>query len=420
MRSSSTTVHMHVSARGRRQATEVALAGAQDGSRSLHRLVHLGQTVAQRSASASAGKLPTLLLHSAACQLHTPSPAGSHPENAGRTTAALDALLGATAGRVDVAWVEASAVPAEALARAHTPAHLARLGSAFAAIRLFEGLPPISAAAPTFGVDGIDLSGDDTVNRAPVFQFDSDTIAGPGTEAAVHHAAGAVIEGVDAVLGGRAANAFAVVRPPGHHCEADRAMGFCFVNNVAVGALHALAVHPTVVRRAAIVDFDVHHGNGTADIATNRAAARSAEGLQLDLLYVSTHQHPLYPMTGGPGENPFPGRQAAKGSAALAAVCNVELSAGAGSEEWRAAYESHVLPALAAFAPDLVLLSAGFDGHAKDPLASLQLDAEDFAYATRALKAVAPWGRVVSVLEGGYDIAALRECVVAHALALAE
>ena len=224
--------------------------------------------------------------------------------------------------------------------------------------------------------------------------LDADTVVSPGSRDAALRAAGGVCAAVDAVMSGQARNAFCAVRPPGHHAETARAMGFCLFNNVAVGAAHARAKHG--IRRVAVFDFDVHHGNGTQDIFWDDA----------ELFYVSTHQSPLYPGTGmahetGTAEN----------------ILNVPLPAHAGSPEYRFAVTEAVLPALAAFGPDLLMISAGFDAHRSDPLAALQLNEADFAWTTTKLAQFASeacQGRIVSALEGGYDLAALAESCAAH------
>ena len=224
--------------------------------------------------------------------------------------------------------------------------------------------------------------------------LDADTVVSPGSGEAALRAAGGVCAAVDAVMSGEVRNAFCAVRPPGHHAETARAMGFCLFNNIAVGAAHARAAHG--IRRVAVVDFDVHHGNGTQDIFWNDA----------DLLYVSTHQHPLYPGTGMTDE---------RGSADN--VLNVLLPAHAGSPEFRHAMTESVLPALTAFRPELLMVSAGFDAHRGDPLAGLQLSEADFGWATAKLARLAAEtcrGRLVSALEGGYNLEALAESCAAH------
>lgn len=227
--------------------------------------------------------------------------------------------------------------------------------------------------------------------------LDPDTPVSPGSREAALHAAGAVCAAVDAVMTGEVDRAFCAVRPPGHHAEPSRAMGFCLFNNVAVGALHARAAHG--VERVAVVDFDVHHGNGT-----QAAFERDAE-----LFYGSTHQYPFYPGTGAASER------------GVGNVVNLPLAAMSGSAEFRAAVDTRLLPALDAFAPGLVMISAGFDAHRLDPLANIALDDADFAWITEALVGLAKrhcGGRVVSVLEGGYSLEGLASGVAAHVEAL--
>ncbi len=212
-------------------------------------------------------------------------------------------------------------------------------------------------------------------------------------------AAGAAILAVEEVAAARASNAFCAIRPPGHHAEHGRAMGFCLFNNVAIGALHARKLG---FQRIAIVDFDVHHGNGTQDIFWNDP----------DALFISTHQAPFYPGSGAAAER-----------GAHANILNLPLPAGATGRDLAHAYESAALPALKAFRPDFLFISAGFDAHESDPLAGLAFTESDFAWATMALCAVARdacGGRVVSVLEGGYDLGALGVSVAAHVRVLME
>ena len=238
----------------------------------------------------------------------------------------------------------------------------------------------------------------DSIPASGFAQLDSDTIASPGTGEAVLRAAGAVVLGVDMVMAREVKNAFCAVRPPGHHATPTRAMGFCLFNNVAVGALHARAVHG--LERVAVVDFDVHHGNGTQDMFTRDA----------NLFYGSTHQSPLYPGTGRADE-----------TGVAHNIVNVPLPPGAGGSEFRRAFELVLLPALARFEPEFVIISAGFDAHRADPLAQLRLDESDFAWATEALCALAQGscqGRVVSALEGGYDLDATARSAAAHVRAL--
>ena len=227
---------------------------------------------------------------------------------------------------------------------------------------------------------------------------DPDTVVSPASGAAALRGAGAVVAAVDAIMTERdVGNAFCAVRPPGHHAERARSMGFCLFNNVAVGALHARARHG--LRRPAVIDFDVHHGNGTQHMFENDE----------DLFYASSHQAPFYPGTG------------AKSETGAGNIVNAPLAAGAGSVEFRAAYEDDILPALRAFDPDILFVSAGFDGHADDPLAQLRLTEDDYRWITHELLAVAKercGGRVVSALEGGYDLGALARSTEAHVLEL--
>ena len=227
---------------------------------------------------------------------------------------------------------------------------------------------------------------------------DGDTVMSGGSAEAVLHAAGAAIAGVDAVMGGRVRTAFAAVRPPGHHASPDVPGGFCLFNSVAIGARHAQARYGA--ERVAIVDFDVHHGQGTQAVVEPDPS----------LFYASSHQYPLYPGTGFASETGIAGN-----------VVNVPLSPGTGSSLFRAAWHDRILPALDRFAPDLVIVSAGFDAHAADPLAQLEVETEDFVWLTEELLAIADrhaGGRLVSMLEGGYDLDALAESVSTHVRAL--
>ncbi len=233
--------------------------------------------------------------------------------------------------------------------------------------------------------------------KSGIRYLDPDTAMSPGTLEAALRAVGAATAAVDAVVAGEADNAFCALRPPGHHAERDRAMGFCLFNQAAIAALHARAVHGT--KRVAVVDFDVHHGNGTQDIFWSDP----------DLFYGSTHQMPLYPGTGAPGET------------GAGNIVNVALREGDGGQPFRAAMTTRILPALDAFAPDFLVISAGFDAHRRDPLGGLALDESDFAWITRRLMDLAAkhcGGRVVSVLEGGYDLEALASSAAAHMRAL--
>ncbi len=228
--------------------------------------------------------------------------------------------------------------------------------------------------------------------------LDADTIVSAGSAEAALRAAGGAVAGVDAVMEGWARASFVAVRPPGHHAEPSRPMGFCLFNNAAVAALHARARWG--LRRVAIVDFDVHHGNGTETIM----------GSDPDLFYASSHQSPCYPGTGSAEEHGIAGN-----------VVNVPLAPGSGSHAFRRAWGVAILPALERFSPELLLVSAGFDAHKADPLAELRLEVGDFAWLTGELVRLADArtdGRIVSVLEGGYDLAALAASTAAHVRAL--
>ena len=223
--------------------------------------------------------------------------------------------------------------------------------------------------------------------------LDPDTVVSPGSWEAALRAAGAAIYAVDQVMTGEADNAFCAARPPGHHAEPSRAMGFCLFNNVAIAALHARAKHGA--RRVAVVDFDVHHGNGT----------QAAFSPDKDLFYGSTHQMPLFPGTGALSET------------GVGNIFNAPLKPGDDGVNFRAAYEERILPALNAFAPDMLLVSAGFDAHIKDPLAQLRLGEADFAWVTEKLIEAAAkhcGGKLVSTLEGGYDLGALASSASVH------
>ena len=285
-----------------------------------------------------------------------------HPESPARLQAVLEAL--AHDKFADLDRVEAPRVTREQLARAH-------------AVGLVD---EIFASAP----------------REGYARLDPDTAMCPDSLEAAQRAAGAACAAVDALIDGKATRAFCAVRPPGHHATRDAAMGFCLFNNVAIGAAHALA---RGIERVAIVDFDVHHGNGTQDIFWDDPR----------VLYASTHQWPLYPGTGRREE------------AGAGNIVNVPLPRGAAAAEFRAAFEQIILPRLRQFAPQLVMISAGFDAHRLDPLADLNLVADDYAWVTRELVDIAQKfasGRVVSSLEGGYSLTALRESTAAHVAAL--
>ena len=223
--------------------------------------------------------------------------------------------------------------------------------------------------------------------------IDPDTVVSAGSWEAALRAVGAGLHAVDTVISGRAANAFCQVRPPGHHAEADRAMGFCLFSNAAIAGLYARSRHGA--ERVAVVDFDVHHGNGTQAIFWP----------DKDLFYGSTHEMPLFPGTGALSER------------GVGNIWNAPLRAGDAGERFREAFESRILPALHDFGPDILLVSAGFDAHQADPLANLALVEADFMWATERLADMAKrhcQGRIVSLLEGGYDLNALARSVAVH------
>jgi len=228
--------------------------------------------------------------------------------------------------------------------------------------------------------------------------LDGDTSMSPGTWEAVMRGVGGAVAATDAVMSGSHRNAFLAARPPGHHAEIAKPMGFCFFDNAAIAARHAQRKYG--IARAAIVDFDVHHGNGTQDIFWKDPT----------VMYCSTHQMPLFPGTGASGERGEHDN-----------IVNAPLRSEDGGAKFRAAFENVILPQLRKFGPELLIISAGFDAHYRDPLASLRLRAEDFDWVTRQLMEVADQsagGRVVSVLEGGYDLQGLKESVAAHVSAL--
>ncbi|WP_170459592.1 histone deacetylase family protein [Ruegeria arenilitoris] len=225
-------------------------------------------------------------------------------------------------------------------------------------------------------------------------QIDGDTFMSPGSVDAAYRAAGAVVRAVDMVLGGEAPNAFCAIRPPGHHAERETAMGFCLFGNAALAAKHALDHHG--LDRVAVVDFDVHHGNGTQDLLWDEARA----------LVITSQQMPLWPGSGRPDE-----------TGAHDTIVNIPLAPGTGGAEMRAAYEAQAFPRLRAFKPELIILSAGFDAHQDDPLANLNWSTDDFAWITEQLCQIADelcGGRIVSTLEGGYDLNALAKATRAH------
>jgi acetoin utilization deacetylase AcuC-like enzyme len=301
--------------------------------------------------------MTTLLYTHASCLEHDPG--AYHPETPARLRAVLDALAGPEFAALQRR--EAPEAALDDLLRVHPRPFVERL----------------LAAVPKEGHIGVD----------------ADTVMSPQSGTAALHAAGAVAASVDAVVAGEADNAFCAVRPPGHHAEPNRAMGFCLFNNVAVGALRAREVHN--LARVAVIDFDVHHGNGTQARFWDDAS----------LFYGSTHQSPLYPGTGSVGET------------GVGNIVNVPLPPMSGSPQFRQGMERVMLPALDAFAPELVMISAGFDAHKSDPLAQLMLDEADYTWVTERLVEIArrhASGRVVSTLEGGYDLSALGASAAAH------
>ena len=234
-------------------------------------------------------------------------------------------------------------------------------------------------------------------NPAELMQLDPDTVLSPRSAEAALRAAGAAVAAVDAVMIGAARRAFCAVRPPGHHATSDAAMGFCLFNSIAVAARHAIDAHG--LERVAVVDFDVHHGNGTQAIFEHDRR----------VLYASSHQAPLYPWTGDRSET------------GAGNIFNATLPPGSDGALFRRIWGDRLLPAIDDFAPQLLLISAGFDGHRRDPLAELQLDAADFGWLSEALVALADrhcQGRIVSALEGGYDLDALAESSIVHLRAL--
>ncbi|MEP6634043.1 MAG: histone deacetylase family protein [Luteimonas sp.] len=298
-----------------------------------------------------------------ACLLHDTGP--GHAERPERLSTVLAALRAAP---LDLDWREAPRATRGQLLAAHSESLVA------------------TVLETSFG------------ERAPArIMLDPDTALSPESSEAALRAAGAAVAAVDAVMSGEHQTAFCAVRPPGHHATADTAMGFCLFNSVAVAAAHALAKHG--LTRVSVIDFDVHHGNGTQAIFESDARVQ----------YLSSHQMPLYPDTGFADER------------GIGNIFNAPLPPGAGGTAFRDVWTAGLLPAIDAFKPQLLLVSAGFDAHWRDPLAQLQLEAEDFAWITRELLTLAgrhSQGRLVSMLEGGYNLQALGECSVAHVAAL--
>ena len=291
------------------------------------------------------------------------APGAGHPEKPERLAAVLGALDDAA---LDLDRRDATEAAVADLERIHPAAYVARM----------------IAASPETGLA----------------QLDADTILSPGSVRAARLAAGAAIDSVRAVAAGETLRAFAAVRPPGHHAEPNQAMGFCLFSSVAVAARVAQSLG---MARVAVVDFDVHHGNGTQAAFENDPS----------LFLASIHQMPLYPGTGAPSEN------------GVGNIVNAPVEPHCARESWRATFSGGLMPALDDFAPDLVIISAGFDAHRRDPLAHQSLEAEDFAWATRAVLEVARrhcGGKVVSSLEGGYDLEGLGRSALAHVRALGE
>jgi acetoin utilization deacetylase AcuC-like enzyme len=315
-------------------------------------------------AKQDAKNLTTLVISHSACLMHDMGE--GHPERPDRLRAVERAL-------------ESEAF--QMLARDVAPrADLA----AVARVHPKDYIDAIRAAAPKEGLTAVD----------------PDTSMSPGTYEAVLRSAGGAVFAVDEVMSGKARNAFVATRPPGHHAEVATPMGFCFFNNAAIAARHAQAAHGA--ERVAIVDFDVHHGNGTQHIFWDDPT----------VMYASTHQMPHYPGTGAVGERGEHDQ-----------IVNAPLRAGDGGDAFREAMETAILPRVEAFAPDLLIISAGFDAHRRDPLGNLNLVETDFGWATRKLMEVARrrgHERVVSVLEGGYDLEGLSRSVAAHVTALME
>ncbi len=306
--------------------------------------------------------MTTALITHPDCDLHAPPE--KHPERVARIAAVLSALDGPEFDALT--RLRARPVTSDQLLRVHPQNYLAAMD---------EAVPQ----------DGYTF-------------IDADTVMAPGTLTAAHLSAGAAVQAVDLVMAGDARNVFCAMRPPGHHAEPETAMGFCFFSNAAIAARHAQAVHG--LERVAVVDFDVHHGNGT----------EAAFFHEPTLFYASTHQHPLYPGTG-----------AADVTGVANNILNVPLPPHADGAMMRAAYEEKILPALDRFAPQLLIISAGFDGHRADPLAQMELTDGDFTWMTQQLCAVAARhceGRLISLLEGGYDLDALGSATAAHLRAL--
>lgn len=303
--------------------------------------------------------MPTALITHPDCHNHVTPP--GHPEQVARLGAVLDAVAD-----LDLIRVEAPMAEDAMIRRAHPQTHIDH----------------VAGSEPAVGFASLD----------------ADTHLTSGSVGAARRAVGGAALAVDMVLAGDVANVFVATRPPGHHAERETAMGFCLFGNVAIAAKYALDHHG--LSRVAILDFDVHHGNGTQDIVQDDPR----------ICFVSSHQMPLYPGTGDPSETGVDGN-----------VLNIALHEGTGSAGFRQAWEDHGFPAVAAHRPELILMSAGFDAHAADPLAGLNVQTEDFAWITGRICDLAAEfcaGRVVSALEGGYDLPALGDSVRAHVTTL--
>ena len=327
--------------------------------------------------------MATWLVTHPACLLHDTGP--GHPEQRARLEAILSAL---EAGEFDaLVRREAPRASVDQLCLVHDRAYV-------------DG---VLGALPVHGYQVLDVDTETkpmaAISSHEVEAVVPDTVVSHDSGEAALRAAGAACLGVDAVMDGAAKRVFCAVRPPGHHAERDRALGFCIFNNVAVAAMHAVTARG--LKRVAIVDFDVHHGNGTQSMIAGRP----------EFLYVSIHQRPLFPGSGGRREN-RPGN-----------ICNIPLAPGSGSDQFRAMFSRDGLMALFDFDPELILISAGFDGHRKDPLADLELGDNDYAWLTGELVSAANYcsaGRIVSALEGGYNLTTLARCVADHVRVLME
>lgn len=300
--------------------------------------------------------IPTAFITHPACPLHDMG--AGHPESPQRLGAIKDRLIASGLDGL-LQHYEAPLIHREQLLRVHSKSYV----------------DEINAKAPLHGL----------------IQLDPDTSMNPHSLEAARRAAGAVVFGVDLVMTGKVQNAFCAVRPPGHHALSNRSMGFCIFNNVAVAATHARAVYG--IKRVAILDFDVHHGNGTEEIFADEP----------NVMLCSTFQHPYYPYQGADTESDH--------------IINTPLAANVGGEEFRAAVMRDWIPNVTRFQPDLILISAGFDAHKEDPLAYLKLTDDDYSWVTAEIVKLANGfskGRIVSTLEGGYNLDALGRSVTEH------